>query len=296
MKHRLTATIVFALAFCLICPLGCPLSTALDSSADDGDLAIPFAPLSLYRSAHAQAAPLKPADAITETLLAAADAVSQGNYERAVSLALPVATAPDVAAVDRAEAWRLLGLARFFLERLDGAESAFVSYLQLEFDGRLDPALVPPEAVVFFEDVRARHAAELRAYRPKAKERTKRYRVLNLLPPIGQFQNGHRTKGWILLGSGAVLLSANIGSYLILQAWCDQSTGVCQSGTTSRTDSARLLRIANVTTGALFIGVALYGIYDGFLNFPRMQPHSSHISISLSPATGGLFAALSARF
>ena len=48
----------------------------------------------------------------------------------------------------------------------------------------------------FFNDVRLKHNAELRALRPHGK----RYIALALVPPLGQFQNGERVKGWIVSG------------------------------------------------------------------------------------------------
>lgn len=238
----------------------------------------------LPAAAAAQPGPAAPAATGTAAsiLRDAARALEAGEHQRAADLARGVLAATDLPAVDRAEAWRIHGLASFFLERFDEAEAAFLSYLQLEFDGRLDPALVPPEAIVFFEDVRARHAAELRAYRPKPQ--SKRYRALNLLPPAGQLQNGHRTKGWVIAGAGAALLATHAGTYLILRQWCDRDTGVCSSGGESRTETARLLRTVNLASGALLLGTVAYGIFDGFTHYDDTEvPRSRTVSVQLCP-------------
>lgn len=218
----------------------------------------------------------------------AAAALDAGAHQRAADLARGVVANPDVPETDRAEAWRLYGLASFFLEQHADAEQAFLAYLKLEIDGRLDPALVPPEAIVFFEDVRARHAAELRKYRPAPERR--RYRALNLLPPAGQFQNGHTRKGWVLAGVGGLALATNVGTYLVLRSWCDESTGVCKSGGESRAGAARGLRAINTATGVLLIGAAVYGVVDGFLYYRPNRQRPSRASLQVLPGPdGGMF-------
>jgi hypothetical protein len=192
---------------------------------------------------------------------------------------------------DQAEAWRIHGLALFFLGRYGGAEISFFEYLKLDVDGRLDPALVPPEAIVFFEDVRARNAAELRKYRPAP--RRKRSWALNLLPPAGQFQNRDHTKGWLIAGTGTVLLATNVSSFLILRDWCDPATGTCTSGGEPRTEEARTLRAVNLISGALFFGLLTYGIVDGFVHYRR---HDDSLSIGLVPGQDGASVFLHGRF
>lgn len=223
----------------------------------------------------------------------ASAALEAGEHQRAADLARGVLANAEVPEPDRAEAWRLFGLASFFLERFPDAEEAFLAYLKIEVDGRLDPAVVPPEAIVFFEDVRARHAAELRKYRPGPERR--RYRALNLLPPAGQFQNGHRTKGWIITGLGSLALVTNIGSYVMLQRWCDESTGVCRSDGESRAESARTMRTVNMTAGLVFVGTVLYGMYDGFNHFRPNRPRA-RASVQIVPTPDGGFASVRFHF
>lgn len=215
----------------------------------------------------------------------AAAALDAGAHQRAADLARGVVANPDVPATDRAEAWRLYGLASFFLEQHGAAEEAFLAYLKLDVDARLDPALVPPEAIVFFEDVRARHAAELRKYRPGPERR--RYWALNLLPPAGQFQNRQPVKGWVLASAGGLALATNVGTYLVLRSWCDERTGVCKSGDESRAGPARTLRTVNTVSGMLFLGAIAYGVYDGFRNFRPNAPRASRASLQVVPGPDG---------
>ena len=211
----------------------------------------------------------------------AAKALDAGEYQRAADLARGVLANAQVKPVDRAEAWRLFGLASFFLDRYDEAEAAFLAFLKIEVDGRLDPALVPPEAIGFFEDVRARHAAELRKYRPKPE--SKRYWMLNLIPPMGQMQNGQRTKGWFIVGASTVLLATNLTTYGILRSWCDPVSGVCESGGESRADAATTLRAVNLVSGILLAGVLTYSIYDGFRHYRHNRPRSRTAALQICP-------------
>lgn len=240
------------------------------------------------------------------TLRAAATSIEAGDYERASILALSVLqahsdTVGSRAAVDvhdRAEAWRIYGLSLFFLDRRERAELAFVEWIKLEYEGRLDPALIPPEAIVFFEDVRSRHAAELRAYRPRPPR--SRVWALNLLPPGGQLQNRQPVKGWLIAGTGALLLGTNITTYLVLDDWCDNQTGLCISDQVSHTDSARLLRSVNIASGIGFIGVVAYGIIDGFHGFYSQgrarSPAGPSASIGVYPDAGGALVVVEGRF
>ena len=202
-------------------------------------------------------------------ILRAADAEgAAGDWVRAGALvgSLDLAT---LAPADLAEARRLRGLAAFFAHDTDAADRELFAWLQLDLDARLDPAVTPPEAIAFFEGVRARHEAELRALRPKV---VRHYASLNLLPPWGQFQNGDRTKGWIIAGAGAALLTADLGSYAILRHWCSSSDLTCDNNGDRRGD-ARAMRTINLVAGGALVALYVYGVVDGFAGYhaPRRE-------------------------
>lgn len=176
--------------------------------------------------------------------------------------------------VERAEAHRLQGLCLLARGARDPAAAAFLAFLRLEPDGHLDPALVPPEAVALLEQVRATHAAELRAARPRP--RARRSVLMNLLPPLGQFQNGETTKGLLLGGAELALLGVNVGTYIALRNQCHDD------GTCDETDRARTLKGLNIASGALFIGAVVYGIIDGYVVLRRLDRRASETSTSAS--------------
>jgi tetratricopeptide (TPR) repeat protein len=144
------------------------------------------------------------------------------------------------------EAWRLLGLAEFQLGDRAAARAAFVSLLTVDPDYALDPFLVPPRIVEFFDGIKAEAEPQLQPLREQRRQLREQERlaeearrkllaeeqarsgppakvvivqehvyILNFLPfGAGQFQNGDRTKGTIIAVSQAVLALTNLGAIL----------------------------------------------------------------------------------
>jgi hypothetical protein len=204
-----------------------------------------------------------PAPATSEILRAGNTAATGGDWERVEQLVEPLLP-QSLAPADRAEAHRLAGLAAFFRKRSREAEKHFLAYLRLDLEGRLDPALYPPDVIAFFNDVTSRHGAELRALR----RRSQRTWMLTLLPPFGQLQNGHRTKALVLGAGLGALLVTNLTTYYYLRAWCDHTDGGSGGGLTcndgeDRTSAATRLRPYNIASGIGFLLLYAYGVYDG---------------------------------
>jgi hypothetical protein len=206
----------------------------------------------------------------SSALRAANTAAAEGDWDR-VRAVVDSLLASSLDRADLAEAHRLAGIAAVLGQpsRRDLAEHHFLEYLRIDLDGHLDPALYPPEVTQFFADVRARHASELRARRPKAK----RYASLSLLPPLGQFQNGERTKGIVIGSLLGTFLVANVASYLVLRSWCSEADLTCDA-TKDRTSSAETLRRVNITAGVGLIITYLYGVYDGVRGYRRSRRES----------------------
>jgi hypothetical protein len=217
-------------------------------------------------TAGAQPSLADPSSALREANTAAAE----GDWER-VRAVVESLLATSLDRADLAEAHRLAGIAAILGQpsRRDLAERHFLEYLRLDLDGHLDPALYPPEVTQFFADVRARHASELRARRPKAR----RYAVLALLPPFGQFQNGDRTTGIVIGSLLGTFVVANVASYLVLRSWCSEADLTCDA-TKDRTSSAETLRRVNITAGVGLIITYVYGVYDGVRGYRRSRRES----------------------
>jgi hypothetical protein len=138
----------------------------------------------------------------------ALDRFDFGDYETVVTLLRPLvengvrALPQDI---DREEALRVYGIACTLTERRAAAEGAFLLLLRDDPTLRLDPRLVRPEAVAFYEEVRARHRDELLALHRRNRPRYRWY--LNLLPAVGQLQN-HQYGKAIAFGSVELTLLA----------------------------------------------------------------------------------------
>ncbi len=240
---------------------------------------------------------------VGDRLREAQEALQRGDYAGAEGLARPLVNDIErVNAIDRAETYRVYGLALFFLERLPDAEAALLAYLRLDPDAHLDPGRYPPEAIVFFEDIRARHRAELLGLRPRP--RTVREWSKNLFPPWGQVANGDDTKAWLVGGAEVVLLATHLTTYFVLDAWCDRNgTGVCATaGGADRRDAASVLRAVNLISGGALIAVYAYGVIDGFARHRHLAHRetspdmSAGMSVGVRTVRGGGVATLGWRF
>lgn len=193
-----------------------------------------------------------------------------GDWPRLELLVEPLLHQP-LATSDLAEAHRLAGIAAFFHQHGDAAERHFLVYLHSAPAGRLDPALYPPDVVTFFNDVASRHAGELSA----ARSPPRRSWWLTLAPPLGQLQNGERTKAYALGGVLGSLLVANLTTYYFLSKWCQAADGPkggglsCDNGDDDHNHIAARVRPTNVITGIGFLAVYAYGVADAMWGYRK---------------------------
>ena len=181
-------------------------------------------------------------------LKGARDRFEFGSYaEAAGSVRAWLAEHPEATGPDAINAYRMLGIAEFKLGDLAGARAAFVSLLSLDPDHALDPFLVEPKVVEFFDQVKKKHEPALAPLRERrraleeqqrlaeaAKQRLlrdeqarsgpsgkvirvqQRIYLFNWMPfGAGQFQNGQVGKGAAIAAAEAVLAAVNLASILI---------------------------------------------------------------------------------
>ena len=230
-----------------------------------------------------------PAEDVPARLSEAQTRFAEGDYPAAAQIAGPLASDPALARADRGEAWRLYGLSLALMGLRAESEAALLEYLKIEPEAHLDPALVPPDAVVFFEDVRARHAGELRIAKPRPRRR--RYWLLNFLPPWGQHQNREPVKFWLVGATEALLLGTNITTYILLRRDCRSDTNECAS-----TERAKLLRTINLASGLVLVPVAIYGIVDGLRGYRRISRAEERTQFTVAPTGDGFVLGVTARF
>jgi hypothetical protein len=150
---------------------------------------------------------------------------------------------------DQIDAYRILGLSRFFQGQTEEARIAFINLLSLDPDYQLDPFYVPPQAVAFFERVRTDNQALLQPIRERRRaaqealrqEEEARARLLSqgqaaqpqiireqvtrpsaavaLLPfGVGQFQNGDTALGITFAVTEAVAAVASVSCYVWVES------------------------------------------------------------------------------
>jgi hypothetical protein len=167
-------------------------------------------------------------------------------------------------AAQRAQALRYLGIGLFVTNRPEGAETAFFELLRLKPSVRLDPTTTRPDCVAFFEDVRRRHASEIRE---AARAQSNKTYALAFLPPAGQFQNGHRGRGYAIGAIEALSLATAVATNLQLKAWETPDS----TFDPHHDDALRLKTLNYVAVGVLVLTV-IVGIVDGVANYGNDTP------------------------
>lgn len=193
----------------------------------------------------------------------AKDRFEFGAYsEAAGALRQLLATSPVLTDAETIDAYRMLGIAEFQLGDQLGARAAFVNLLSVDPDYALDPFLVPPAVVEFFDSVKKGHEPALAPLRERrrelreqqrladearrrllAEEQTRmgppgkvvrveqRYYLFNWMPlGAGQFQNGDRAKGTAILAGQVVLGLVNLSAIIFHNQIAEDRTRTCVSG------------------------------------------------------------------
>jgi hypothetical protein len=250
-------------------------------------------------------------------------AFERGEYQRAIETLRPLLY-PTIRLDTEGQvvqAHRMLGVAHLFERQNDLATQEFRKLLQLRPDYRLDSLLDPPQVVDFFNGVLHDYEGELNriaARRAQAELEERRQRealerarngptvvekrllrhsfTINFVPfGAGQFQNGHRRKGWAFLVTESTLALVSVGALATNLAVygfrphraCLAATEVtlpCQPDYKEENRSRAITRI-QVVSGGLFFAVAAWGIADAILHFKPETPVSG--SDAPPPASGG---------
>ena len=232
------------------------------------------------------------------------------NFGNAVSLLEPLLSPAILLSreEDIVKARELLGLSFFYNGEEAKAREQFVQLLYLRPRHRLDPFLIPPAAVHFFDQIWAepsmkekiekiererlewqRQEAEKKAKPPRPAtqkiyyERSEihRSRLLAFLPlGVGQFHNDQNTKGALLATAGGLSLLSNIVCYQVLSFLANDNGKYAAEDVAV----AKRLRVGQYVTLGLFLISWLYGVVDANLTF---QPVTrSALQPSVGPGSG----------
>ena len=182
---------------------------------------------------------------------------------------------------ERAQALRYLGIGLYLTGRQEGAETAFFDLLRLRPQARLDPTNTRPDVVAFFEEVRRRHAVEINE---AASKRPGKSLALAFLPPLGQFQSGHKARGITIAALEVLSLGGAIATRVQLGIW-DKYPGHTfkpppGAPGEDHQDTARTLKTLNYVSVAVFAATLIVGIVDGVASYVAVEPEDEGRSIA----------------
>ena len=249
----------------------------------------------------------------------AADAYVRSDFATVVKLLRPLLY-PRMLLTSQAQvipAYKLLGISYLFEKDKVQAEKQFMALLSLKTDWALDPLVDPPAAVKFLADVKRRNAERIKAILERERRERERKRIeeqrqrdeerrrallaaqsqivvertitrhsywINFVPfGAGQFQNGHRKKGYALLGAELSLGALSIGTALAVRF-------AYPNGLPPNDDTARGLGITQVVSGALCLATVAYGIIDALVYYTPLTVSERRYrrKVSLAPTAGAV--------
>ena len=274
----------------------------------------------------------------------AKNAYEAGEYETAVARFEELrATQPKNKGLVE-ELHKLLAVSYVFLGNATKAEENFLELLSADPEFALDPLVFPIDVIDFFAEVKARHAerlsalAEARAAEEAAREEadaekrrlelerlkrnvylgreTERRSLLVAMLPFGagQFQNGHRVKGGLLLGGELLLTTGAITTFILHERLRGAAADPFESAS-ERQRYERLeagYRIANTATVVALGAMMIAGIIDSLFYFQKevvtwnrleerevpkeLRPKPVAAIVAPFPTPGGVGIAAAARF
>ncbi len=253
----------------------------------------------------------------------ARDRFEFGAYaEAAGTLRQILAGSAKLTDAETIEAYRMLAVSEYQLGDRAAARAAFVNLLSHDPDYTLDPFLVPPPIVEFFDRVKKEHEPALAPLRERRRELAEQQRLaeaakrrllaeeqartgppskivrvedriylLNWMPlGAGQFQNGDRAKGTAIAAGQIVLGLVNLAAIVYQSQLAQDRTEVCVSGQPDCSrppykDSVRTLhaQVEVVKYASAGLFWALYG-YSVWDSHKNFVPR---IETEITPGQGG---------
>lgn len=227
--------------------------------------------------------------------------LEHGQYEEALRRAKERLDRGELLEQDALELHRLAAVSAFNLKRKDEAEKQFTALLKIDPDYGLDPFVVPPPTVSFFDSLRKKLDPSLQKIREERRERlgleeeeraanakldAQRQRIddlsrevalrsayrpfwVNFLPfGAGQFQQHRNRLGISLAASQAALGAASLASFLVVGGLVKKQTlpvetepGRTVDVTVKHVDPADQGKVDAWKTVRLTTGIGFYALY-----------------------------------
>jgi hypothetical protein len=229
--------------------------------------------------------PLWAALLVSPAVQRALDTYDEGDYPTACQQLAALRVAASTPTEEQGLILRSLGACRHVQGELAAADEAFAAWLLIEATAELDPVVYPPEMVAFFRGIKARIApppAPAPSAPPPAPPAAAvpppaRHPALAVMPfGVGQFQNGHDVKGWVLAATDAAALA--FAAFNLYRTESLKTSGGFLAGGRYATDgdrqAAEQSQNFSVAGFAVFGALWVYGAVDGLthLHDPVVPP------------------------
>jgi hypothetical protein len=235
----------------------------------------------------------------------ASDAYDYGDFAGACRQLEAARVSADTPSADQPALLRLLGACHQVQHHEEAAAEAWRAWLVLEPAAALDPVVYPPEMVEFFrrlkpsaptpaapasvaapEPAPTTLAPAPASVEPTAGPRGDKSMALAVLPfGLGQFQNGHTTKGWFFAAFDAAALGFAVVNLYRTESL--KTSGSFLGGGKYATDADRQTAEQSlnfyVAGFAIFGALWAYGAVDALTHFEEPAPTASFV-----PRAGGL--------
>ncbi|MBS2027478.1 MAG: hypothetical protein JST54_06180 [Deltaproteobacteria bacterium] len=233
------------------------------------------------------------AHAESDLLKNARNTFEYGNYDESLRLTETLLASHQLSAErDLVEAYRIAGLSDFYLSRPEGARRHFVALLSVDPDYAMDPFLVPPPAVAFFDGVKRDNESLLAPIRERRKALAEQERLAdearrklieeNLMRQLeperpvlvqtvevhtfatnfvpfgaGQFQENRPVLGSVFAGTQVIGLATAIGSFAKIESLRDEHGYFAQAdiGTVNNLVTAKWLGVG-MLSASVVLGIA----------------------------------------
>lgn len=178
--------------------------------------------------------------------------------------------------------YQLIARAEYYNKNLDYSEFYLKMLYLFKSDYHFDPVFVNPKFIDFANKIYSKYEREiiknknylaerLRKKNPEkyGKINTKKYFYKNFVPfGVGQFQNGHKYKAYMLLGLEVFFIATSVTSYALLKYYQKDDY------TFSNKDLAYDTKIVNNISFYMFGAIYLYATIDAIVYY-----NASNISV-----------------
>jgi len=193
-------------------------------------------------------------------------------------------------------AYQLIARAEYYNKNLEDSEYYIKLLYLFKPDYNFDPVFINPKFIDFANQVYIKYKSEIirskddltKVLRQKNPDSygdisTKKRFYKNFIPfGIGQFQNGHKYKGYMVIGSESLFLITSVTSYVLLKYYQKDDY------TFENKNLAYNGKVINNISFLMFAGVYIYSVIDALVyynaaNIEIIQSKRFHFSPIITP-------------